>query len=88
MSAYGKAREWFLFLGTRSGADAANEVRRLVDRLEDANDTVNYALRLLTGSPGEEIEEVLRVARRSISEGISELAQVVLEIRLGDPDAA
>ena len=88
MNGVGTAREWHMFLGTRSREDASSEVRRMIHKLDDASDAVNYVVRLTAGSPSVDVEEVLRVARTSIDEAISQLNQAVYEIRLGDPDAA
>jgi len=87
MSRYGTARQWYLFLGTRSGEDASSELRRMIHRLDDASDAVNYIVRLVAGCPAQDLEEILRVARTSIDEAISHLNQAVFEIRLGDPAA-
>jgi len=87
MSAVGTVRQWYLFLGTRSCEDASSEVRRMIHRLDDASDAVNYILRLVAGCPAQDVEETLRVARTSIDEAISHLNQAVYEIRLGDPAA-
>ena len=88
MSAFGSTREWYLFLGTRSREDASSEVRRMIHRLDDASDAVNFTLRVLAGCPAEDVEEILRIARTSLDEAISQLNQAVYEIRLGDPDVA
>lgn len=88
MSRYCSVREWYRFLGAQTATDAAGELRRLVMRLDDSFDGLNHSVKLLTGSPGGEIEEALLVARRSVDEAIGYLDEVVVQMRSGDPDAA
>lgn len=81
-------RSWLLFTGSRDPADAASEVTRLVQRLDEATDEVNYVLRALSGCPAANTEELLRVVRTALAEGIDELQDVAATLRRTDPDAA
>lgn len=76
-----KAREWHMVLGTRDAESAAAELGRLVSRMDDAFDCLNYVLRLVAGSPDVDMEETLRVARTSTNEALEVLQKVAHEFR-------
>lgn len=88
MSRHGEVRAWFHFLGVQTANDAAGELRRMVMRLDDAYDAVGYVLKLLAGSPGGAVEDVLRVTRTTLDEAMEMLDETVTQLRAGDPDAA
>ena len=83
-----KAREWHLFLGTRDSDGAASELMRLVQRLDDAFDIVNYVLLRVSGSPSADSEENLRVARMALNEGSGYFEDLANEFRRHDTDVA
>jgi len=85
MSLATDAASWRLFLGAPSRNDAAGELRRMVERLDDAHDVLDYVIRLTSGCPDSEVEEDLRFSRKAVSEAIHRLNQLVLELHLGDP---
>ena len=76
MSAPGSTREWLMFLGTRSQDEAVTEIRRLIKRLDDAYDATSYVVKLISGCPGSDAEDVLRIARKSLDETIELLDHV------------
>lgn len=71
MSATGSAREWHMFLGTRAQSEAITEIQRLIQRLDDAYDATSYVLKLISGCPGTEAEDILRIGRKAIDETIA-----------------
>lgn len=81
-------REWFLFLGANDAKDAAAELHRLITRLDEAYDIVNYVLKLLTGSPGGFADESLVVCRATLTEAIQHLEATRRRMGFGDPEAA
>jgi len=83
-----EVRSWFHFLGVHTANDAAAELRRMAMRLDDAHDAVGYVLKLLAGSPGGEVEDVLRITRTTLDEAMGLLDETVSRVRAGDPDAA
>ncbi len=83
-----QAREWHMFLGTRDSDSASAELTRLVQRLDDAFDSVNYVVRLITGSPSAAAEENLRVARTAINESTDHLQDVANAFRRDDTGVA
>jgi len=85
MSLASQAAEWRLFLGSPSRIDAGSELRRLVERLDDAHDGLDYVVRLVSGCPDAEVEDDLRFSRKAVTEVIHRLQMLVLELRLGDP---
>lgn len=83
-----KAREWHMFLGTRDSDSATSELRRLVQRLDEAFAIVNYVLLRVSGSPDSDSEENLRVARLAINEGSGYLEDLANEFRRDDTGVA
>lgn len=81
-------RSWLAFTGIRDPEEAAGEISRLVQRLDDASDALNYVLRTVSGCPAEDTEELLRVARRAVAEAIDDLHDVAAALRRTGPDAA
>ena len=79
------AASWRLFLGASSRNEAGSDLRRMVERLDDAHDVLDYVIRLVSGCPDAEVEEDLRFSRRAVAEVIHRLQMLVLELRLGDP---
>ncbi|TIC86368.1 hypothetical protein [Nocardioides sp. GY 10127] len=89
MSRAGAPREWLMFTGIRNSEDAAAELIRLVKRIDEAGDLVQYVLRNLAGCPSDDTEEMLRVARSAINEAIENLQGAAGELRrCPDPDVA
>jgi hypothetical protein len=88
VSRVGTTREWYRFLGAHTADDAAGDLHRLIWRLDNIFASINYAAKLLAGSPGGEIEEALIVSRRCVDEAIGFLDEVITEVRRGDPDTA
>ena len=76
MSAIGSSREWHMFLGTRTQNEAVTEIQRLIRRLDDAYDASSYVLKLISGCPGTEAEDVLRIGRKALDETIALLDHV------------
>jgi hypothetical protein len=87
MSATGSAREWHMFLGTRTQSEGITEVQRLIRRLDDAYDAASYVLKLISGCPGGDAEETLRIGRKALDETIDMLDHVRQSIGSA-PDAA
>lgn len=85
MSLATDAASWRLFLGAPSKSDAGSELRRMVERLDDAHDVLDYVIRLVSGCPDAEVEEDLRFSRKAVAEAMRRLQQLVFELRLGDP---
>lgn len=81
-------REWFLFLEAASGAEAADELQRLIIRLDEAYDIVNAVLRRVSGAPGGEVDETLLVSRTTLTEAVQLLDATRRRMGLGDPEAA
>lgn len=81
--------DWFRFLGVQSAHDASAELHRLITRLDDAYDAVNYVLKLVNGAPGDdEVDGILHVSRSTLIEAISSLSETRRRINLGGPEAA
>jgi hypothetical protein len=85
MSLATDAASWRLFLGVPSKGDAGLELRRMVERLDDAHDVLDYVIRLVSGCPDSEVEEDLRFSRKAVADVTHRLQMLVLELRLGDP---
>ena len=81
-------RSWLIFTGSRNFEDAAGEVIRLVQRLDDASDALHYVLHNVAGCPSDNTEELLRVARTAVAEAIDDLQHVAAALRRNGPDAA
>lgn len=88
MNRASRINEWHMFLGTRDDDALAAELTRLVHRLDDAYDAINYVMRQVVGSPECEAEGCIHVARTSLTEGIEYLQDVLKDVRRHDPDAA
>lgn len=88
MSTNAKATEWLHFLGVRNVQDASAEISRMVERLDEAYDTVNYVLKAVNAAPESEVDDVLRVTRKTLHEAIEMLLQARRVIEYSDPDAA
>jgi hypothetical protein len=82
------AREWHFFLGTRDADSALTELTRMVHLLDEAQNNVGYILRLVSGSPSADAEEMLRVARTAVHEAIESLEEVVHVMRHDDHSVA
>lgn len=81
-------REWFLFLGATTGSEAADELQRLVTRLDEAYDIVNGVLKRVSGAPGGEVDETLLVSRSTLTEAVQLLDAARRRMGFGDPEAA
>lgn len=81
--------DWFRFLGVQTTNEASAELHRLITRLDEAYDAVNYVLKLLNGAPGDdEVDGVLCVSRSTLIEAINSLSETRRRINLGGPEAA
>ncbi|MBA8805488.1 hypothetical protein FB382_003779 [Nocardioides ginsengisegetis] len=60
----------------------------MIGRLDESSDELGHVLKILSGSPSGDVEDVLRVSRTCVNEAIGLLSGVITRIRLGDPDAA
>ena len=87
MHGVGTTNEWIHFLGVGSDEEAAGELRRMIGWLEVASDEIGDVLKTMSGSPCADLEDVLRVARYTSEEAIG-LLTVIIQMRLGDPEAA
>lgn len=81
-------REWCFFLGAKNTQEASAELHRLITRLDEALDIVNYVVKLLAGSPGGFAEETLVVSRGTLAEALENLADVWGCIASTGPEAA
>ena len=81
-------KEWCLFLGGGDVEVTRVELHRLVTRLDEAFDIVNYVGRLLKGSPGGFADETLSVSRATVTEAIQHLESARQALGAGDPEAA
>lgn len=82
------ARTWLSYLGSPTAAEAADEVTRLVKRLDEAYDAVSYVLTVVSGGPAPDVEEDLRVSRLALEEGMQTLHVAAQVLRSIDPTAA
>jgi hypothetical protein len=80
--------EWLRFLDAGSDEEAEGKLRRMISGLEVASDELGDVLKAMSGSPCEDLEEVLRVTRHTSEEAIDLLTTVIVRIRRGDPEAA
>ena len=80
----GAIHEWYRFLDARSDDEAVAELRRHIARLEDAHDVVDQAFRRLAYSPGGEVDELVGLARTSLSEASQTLEHVAARFRAGE----
>ena len=80
----GAIHEWYRFLDARSDDEAVSELRRHIGRLEEAHGVVDQAFRRLAFSPGGEVDELLSIARLSLSEAVEMLQQVISRFRAGE----
>lgn len=83
-----RTREWHMFLGVREPDAASAEVTRLLHRVDDAFDALNYVLRALAGCPDGELEDSLRIGRKTLDESIAALQEAAAQLRRDDHDAA
>jgi hypothetical protein len=83
-----KLSEWYRFLGVQTADEASAELRKLVLRLDDTYDQLNYMVKLLGGSPDEDAEQAVRIARTSVNEAIDFLDTAIRQLRTDGPDAA
>lgn len=83
-----QTREWHMFLGVRESDAASAEVTRLLHRVDDAFDAVNYVLRALSGCPDGELEDSLRICRKTLDESMAALQDAVKQLGRDDHDAA
>jgi hypothetical protein len=67
------AQEWYRFLDVASGEDAADEMRRLVARLEVVHHELESAARLLSDAPEGEVRESLWIARTGLDDAMDQL---------------
>ena len=81
-------KEWSLFLGGGDAQVARSELHRLVARLDEAFDIVNYVGRVLNGSPGGFVDESLSVSRATLTEAMQHLEASRDALGSGDPEAA
>lgn len=88
MSTNAKATEWLHFLGARTVQDACSEISRMVQRLDEAYDSINYVLKSVNAAPESEVDDVLRITRKTLHEAIEMLLQARRVIEYSDPDAA
>jgi hypothetical protein len=88
MSRQGRIGEWCRFFGVRTPDEGAAELHKLVARLDDAYDQLNYLARLLAGCPSDDAEEGVRIARTSVDEATDLLGVALRQMRADDPDAA
>lgn len=88
MSRQGRISEWCRFFGVRTPDEAAAELQKLVARLDDAYDQLNYLARLFAGCPSDDAEEGVRIARTSIDESTDLVGDALRQMRAHDPDAA
>lgn len=80
--------EWFRFLGVRDTNEASAELHRMITRLDEAYDAVNYVIKLVNGAPGAELDGVLLVTRSTLVEAINLLTETRRRMTQGDPEAA
>lgn len=88
MASTASISEWCRFLGAHDTSEARAELHRLITRLDDAYDTVNYVLKLLNGAPGDEVDGVLYVTRSTLIEAMNFLTAARRRMEHGDPEAA
>lgn len=88
MNRQGRLGEWYRFLGVKSPDDGASELLKLVTRLDDVYDQLNYLAQLLAGCPSNDAEEGVRIARTSVGEAIELVGTALQQMRTDDPDAA
>ena len=84
----GTMHEWYRFLDARSDDEAVCELRRHQGRLDAVYDDLEKASRGLTYAPGGDVDEVLRVARLSLSEAVELLGGVVGRFHAGEHEMA
>lgn len=84
----GAIHEWYRFLDAHSDDEAVVELRRHIGRIEDAQAEVDQICRKLRYSPGGEVDELIELARTSLSDASEMLQQVVLRFRAGEHQIA
>jgi hypothetical protein len=84
----GSIQEWYRFLDARSTDEAVAELRRHVARIDTAYAEVENAFRRLAYCPGGEVDELLMIARTSLSEAVEMLQQVTGRFRAGEHQIA
>ncbi|GGD12634.1 hypothetical protein [Nocardioides daphniae] len=88
MASTASISEWCRFLGAQDTHEARAELHRLITRLDDAYDTVNYVLKLLNGAPGDEVDSILFITRSTLIEAMNSLTAARRRMENGDPEAA
>ena len=82
----GGIHEWYRFLDAHSDDEAVSELRRHIARLEDAHQSVDQIFRRLAFSPGGDVDELLSIARLSLSEAAEMLERIIVRFRAGEHD--
>lgn len=80
----GALHEWYRFLDAHSDDEAVVELCRHMNRIQEAHDLVDKAYRRLAYSPGGEVDEVLALARTSLSDAEEMLQEVANRFRAGE----
>jgi hypothetical protein len=82
------AAEWIRFLEAAGSEEACEVLRRRIGQLESTADDISEVIREFPGSPSDELEECLRIARSAAHEAIEFLRVVISVIRKSEPDVA
>lgn len=80
----GSIHEWYRFLDAHSDDEAVSELFRHVSRLDEAQDLVVRAYGRLAYAPGGEVDELLLLARTSLSDASRALQHVAERFRAGE----
>ena len=88
MTGRGRLYEWCRFLDAHTDEEAVGAIRNQMARLNDVYADVAWVLKQLAGSPGGEVEEVLRVARSAVGEAIELLDDVATRLRAGEREVS
>ncbi|WP_148573444.1 hypothetical protein [Nocardioides caldifontis] len=80
----GALHEWTRFLDAHSDDEAVSELYRHIARLNDAHEVVDQVFRRLAFSPGGEVDELVSIARLSLSEAAEMLQCVIERYRAGE----
>lgn len=79
---------WDRHFGSQGPARTADDLWRVVQRLDEVEDGLHWILRCLAGGPEESIELDLRVAIQVVQESFEELRTTVRSIREAVPEQA